>query len=114
MTQSHYLLGTPYVWPGLQSNNGVLQAVCDGRSGVWWIGILPMHLAFPPVILSSLQATASTEALLSRGATGSMLTPGIQYISTSTPWVACSSSSLKAGSYCDSNEVGHKLVRHLV
>ncbi|KAJ8082878.1 hypothetical protein PM082_008735 [Marasmius tenuissimus] len=30
--------GTPYVWPGLQSNNGVLQAVCDGRSGVWWIG----------------------------------------------------------------------------
>ncbi|KAF9269637.1 hypothetical protein L218DRAFT_953260 [Marasmius fiardii PR-910] len=30
--------GTPYVWPALQSNNGVLQAVCDGRSGVWWIG----------------------------------------------------------------------------
>ncbi|KAK0212201.1 hypothetical protein DFS33DRAFT_9812 [Desarmillaria ectypa] len=30
--------GTPYVWPGLQSNNGVLQAVLDGRSGTWWIG----------------------------------------------------------------------------
>ncbi|KAK7026877.1 hypothetical protein VNI00_015419 [Paramarasmius palmivorus] len=30
--------GTPYVWPALQSDNGVLQAVCDGRSGVWWIG----------------------------------------------------------------------------
>ncbi|KAF9457732.1 hypothetical protein BDZ94DRAFT_191699 [Collybia nuda] len=30
--------GTPYVWPGLQSGNGVLQAVLDGRSGVWWIG----------------------------------------------------------------------------
>ncbi|PFH49913.1 hypothetical protein AMATHDRAFT_194124 [Amanita thiersii Skay4041] len=30
--------GTPYVWPGLQSSNGVLQAVLDGRSGVWWIG----------------------------------------------------------------------------
>ncbi|KAG8728272.1 hypothetical protein FRC12_021881 [Ceratobasidium sp. 428] len=23
--------GTPYVWPALQSGNGVLQAVCDGR-----------------------------------------------------------------------------------
>lgn len=30
--------GTPYVWPGVQSNNGVLQAVLDGRSGTWWIG----------------------------------------------------------------------------
>ncbi|TFK38143.1 hypothetical protein BDQ12DRAFT_606567 [Crucibulum laeve] len=30
--------GTPYVWPGLQSGNGVLQAVLDGRSGTWWIG----------------------------------------------------------------------------
>ncbi|KAG8779032.1 hypothetical protein FRC12_024681 [Ceratobasidium sp. 428] len=30
--------GTPYVWPALQSGNGVLQAVCDGRSGTWWIG----------------------------------------------------------------------------
>ncbi|KAL1713087.1 hypothetical protein EV715DRAFT_258825 [Schizophyllum commune] len=30
--------GTPYVWPALQSDNGVLQAVCDGRSGTWWIG----------------------------------------------------------------------------
>ncbi|KAL1746764.1 hypothetical protein HDZ31DRAFT_72721 [Schizophyllum fasciatum] len=30
--------GTPYVWPALQSNNGVLQAVCDGRTGSWWIG----------------------------------------------------------------------------
>jgi len=31
--------GTPYVWPGLQPGNaGVLQAVLDGRSGVWWIG----------------------------------------------------------------------------
>ncbi|EEB96370.1 hypothetical protein MPER_04507 [Moniliophthora perniciosa FA553] len=28
---------TPYVWPALQSNNGVLQAVCDGRKGAWWI-----------------------------------------------------------------------------
>ncbi|KAF8687079.1 hypothetical protein RHS03_10000, partial [Rhizoctonia solani] len=30
--------GTPYVWPALQSSNGVLQAVCDGRKGAWWIG----------------------------------------------------------------------------
>ncbi|KAJ7598788.1 hypothetical protein C8J56DRAFT_173957 [Mycena floridula] len=30
--------GTPYVWPGVQSSNGVLQAVLDGRSGTWWIG----------------------------------------------------------------------------
>ncbi|KIK68558.1 hypothetical protein GYMLUDRAFT_154392 [Collybiopsis luxurians FD-317 M1] len=30
--------GTPYVWPGVQSGNGVLQAVLDGRSGTWWIG----------------------------------------------------------------------------
>ncbi|EUC60675.1 hypothetical protein RSOL_359560 [Rhizoctonia solani AG-3 Rhs1AP] len=30
--------GTPYVWPALQSSNGVLQAVCDGRNGAWWIG----------------------------------------------------------------------------
>ncbi|KAG8753920.1 hypothetical protein FRC14_005623 [Serendipita sp. 396] len=30
--------GTPYVWPGLQSGNGVLQAVLDGRKGAWWIG----------------------------------------------------------------------------
>ncbi|KAJ3753798.1 hypothetical protein EV360DRAFT_96869 [Lentinula raphanica] len=30
--------GTPYVWPGVQSGNGVLQAVLDGSSGVWWIG----------------------------------------------------------------------------
>jgi len=30
--------GTPYVWPGVQSDNGVLQAVLDGRSGSWWIG----------------------------------------------------------------------------
>ncbi|PVF97569.1 hypothetical protein CPB86DRAFT_419845 [Serendipita vermifera] len=30
--------GTPYVWPGLQSGKGVLQAVCDGRKGAWWIG----------------------------------------------------------------------------
>ncbi|ESK95451.1 hypothetical protein Moror_12769 [Moniliophthora roreri MCA 2997] len=29
--------GIPYVWPALQSNHGVLQAVCDGRSGVWRI-----------------------------------------------------------------------------
>jgi len=29
--------GTPYVWPGFQSENGVLQAVLDGRSGSWWI-----------------------------------------------------------------------------
>ena len=33
-----YSLGTPYVWPGLQSGNGVLQAVADGRTGTWWIG----------------------------------------------------------------------------
>ncbi|KAF8750746.1 hypothetical protein RHS01_08958 [Rhizoctonia solani] len=26
--------GTPYVWPALQSSNGVLQAVCDGRKGL--------------------------------------------------------------------------------
>lgn len=32
------ILGTPYVWPGIQSDNGVLQAVLDGRSGSWWIG----------------------------------------------------------------------------
>jgi len=31
-------IGTPYVWPGLQNGNGVFQAVCDGRSGSWWIG----------------------------------------------------------------------------
>lgn len=31
--------GTYYVWPGLQpSSGGVLQNVCDGRSGSWWIG----------------------------------------------------------------------------
>ncbi|CEL62257.1 hypothetical protein RSOLAG1IB_12530 [Rhizoctonia solani AG-1 IB] len=30
--------GTPYVWPALQSSKGVLQAVCDGRKGAWWIG----------------------------------------------------------------------------
>ncbi|KAF9078802.1 hypothetical protein BDP27DRAFT_1310194 [Rhodocollybia butyracea] len=30
--------GTPYVWPGVQSGNGVLQAVLDGSSGLWWIG----------------------------------------------------------------------------
>lgn len=31
--------GTYYVWPGLQPKaNGVLQEVCDGRSGSWWMG----------------------------------------------------------------------------
>ena len=30
--------GTPYVWPGLQSGKGVLQAVLDGRNNHWWIG----------------------------------------------------------------------------
>lgn len=36
-TDSDYSEGT-YVWPSLQGDNGVFQAVCDGRSGSWWIG----------------------------------------------------------------------------
>ncbi|EJD45569.1 hypothetical protein AURDEDRAFT_184773 [Auricularia subglabra TFB-10046 SS5] len=32
-------VGTPYVWPGVQNSNGVLQAVLDGKNnGNWWIG----------------------------------------------------------------------------
>jgi hypothetical protein len=31
ITLPNNLKGTPYVWPGLQSSKGVLQAVCDGR-----------------------------------------------------------------------------------
>ncbi|KIY47482.1 hypothetical protein FISHEDRAFT_59601 [Fistulina hepatica ATCC 64428] len=30
--------GTPYVWPGIQGDDGVFQAVLDGSSGTWWIG----------------------------------------------------------------------------
>lgn len=36
-SDSDYSAGT-YVWPSLQGDNGVFQAVCDGRSGSWWIG----------------------------------------------------------------------------
>ncbi|KZW00837.1 hypothetical protein EXIGLDRAFT_585624, partial [Exidia glandulosa HHB12029] len=32
-------VGTPYVWPGVQNSNGVLQTVLDGKNnGNWWIG----------------------------------------------------------------------------
>jgi hypothetical protein len=27
-----------YLWPGLQSNDGVFQTVLDGRSDGWWVG----------------------------------------------------------------------------
>ena len=34
----HISPSVSYLWPGLQSNNGVFQTVLDGRTGGWWVG----------------------------------------------------------------------------
>lgn len=82
--------GTPYVWPGLQSDNGVLQAVLDGRSGTWWIGAfhtfhpITLILNCNTIFRSFLQATVSTVHPRSRGAQASTSTRATLFTSLLT------------------------------